>query len=125
LLQPILELTATTTPLNLDIFFIFNGFHIGFQYYMTIGIPASGSAGIINTISMLSDGKVVAGIFGVIASILWCAGGTLSLYLYRKVHYHYRIQGHTFADAKGDAFQTMASSGIRGGYGRPQASNAV
>ncbi|RKP05440.1 scamp family-domain-containing protein, partial [Thamnocephalis sphaerospora] len=84
------------------IFFIFNGFHIGFQYYMTIGIPGSGSAGIINTISMLSDGRVVAGVFGVIASGLWAAGGTFSLYLYRHVHHHYRVQGHTFADAKGD-----------------------
>ncbi|KAI9594650.1 scamp family-domain-containing protein, partial [Syncephalis fuscata] len=94
------------------IFFIFNGFHIGFQYYMTIGIPSSGSAGIINTISMMSDGKVVASIFGIIASVLWGVGGTFSLYLYRKVHHHYRMQGHTFADAKGDAFQTMATSSL-------------
>ncbi|RKP27112.1 scamp family-domain-containing protein [Syncephalis pseudoplumigaleata] len=104
-------------------YFIFNGFHIGFQYYMTIGIPASGSAGIINSISMMSDGKVVAAIFGIIAAALWGLGGTFSLYLYRKVHYHYRVQGHTFAEAKGDALQTMASGHFGSGYGRANAAN--
>jgi hypothetical protein len=113
----------------IDIFFIFNGFHIGFQYYMAIGIPGSGSAGIINAISMLSDGRLIAGIFGIITAVLWSAGGTYSLYLYRQVHHHYRIQGHTFADAKGDALETMTSSGLGrqavSSYARTQASQMV
>jgi uncharacterized membrane-anchored protein len=92
---------------------------------MTIGIPASGSAGIINTISMLSDGKVVASIFGIIASLLWGAGGTFSIFMYRKVHYHYRVQGHTFEDARGDAFKTMASGHFGGGYNRADTTNHV
>ncbi|KAI9225200.1 MAG: scamp family-domain-containing protein [Piptocephalis tieghemiana] len=110
-------------------YFVFNGFHIAFSYYMLVGIPGSGSAGLINTISMLSDGKVLAGIFGLIDSIFWAAGGTGNLWLYKLVHRHYREEGHTFADAKGDAFQTVVTSSagrnVMGGYAQSSAGNQV
>ena len=79
---------------------------------MCVGIPGSGSAGVINTISMLSDGKIVAGVFGLVATVAWGIGGTASLWLYQQVHQHYRVQGHTFAEAKGDALSHVVRSDV-------------
>ena len=48
-------------------------------------IQATGSAGLINTIAMLSQGHILAGVFGVISSVGWlfqAIGGGL---LYKKV----------------------------------------
>lgn len=66
---------------------------------MAVGIPcklrfdrmspslqvATGSAGLINTISMFTQGHIVAGVFGILSSIGWilqAGGGGL---LYKKV----------------------------------------
>ncbi|KAK4686601.1 secretory carrier-associated membrane protein, partial [Tremellales sp. Uapishka_1] len=67
------------------IFFLFAGFHLAFSIYMAIGIPSTGSAGLINTISMFSQAHILAGVFGVISSVGWilqAAGGGL---LYKRV----------------------------------------
>lgn len=85
----------------LDIYFLFAGFHLAFSIYMVIGIPcklllpllprnaaeqqAAGSAGLINTIAMFSQGHIVAGVFGLLSSIGWVlqsAGGGI---LYKRV----------------------------------------
>ena len=44
------------------LYFAFAGVHVAFSTYMAIGIPSSGSAGLINTITMLSQGHIVAGV---------------------------------------------------------------
>lgn len=93
---------------NTDCYFVFGGLHIAFQYYMAVGIPGSGSAGLINTISMLSDNKIVAGMFGLVNSVLWAMEGTAGLWLYRQVHAHYLSMGHSFAEARGQALKTVA-----------------
>lgn len=70
---------------------------------MAIGIPGAGSVGLINTISLLSAGKVLAGVFGLVDSILWLGQVGLGVFLYKQVHAHYLRQGHTFEQAKGQA----------------------
>ncbi|CAD6583631.1 MAG: hypothetical protein TREMPRED_003607, partial [Tremellales sp. Tagirdzhanova-0007] len=67
------------------LYFLFAGFHLLFSIYMVIGIPSTGSAGLINTISMLSRHHILAGVFCLLASIGWvlqAAGGGL---LYKRV----------------------------------------
>ncbi|ORY20375.1 scamp family-domain-containing protein [Naematelia encephala] len=66
-------------------YFLFAGCHLLFSAYMVIGIPSTGSAGLINTISMFSQGHILAGVFGAIASAGWilqAAGGGI---LYKKI----------------------------------------
>ncbi|ORX77573.1 scamp-domain-containing protein, partial [Basidiobolus meristosporus CBS 931.73] len=98
--RPVYNAFMKEKALYYYLFFVFNGFHIGFQFYMLAGIPGSGSGGLINMISMISDGKILAGVFCIITSALWACGGTLSLFLYNKVYSHYKLQGHTFNEAK-------------------------
>lgn len=44
------------------LYFAFAGVHIAFSTYMAVGIPSSGSAGLINTIQTLAQGHIVAGV---------------------------------------------------------------
>lgn len=70
-------------------FFLFGGFHCAYCIYMCvhtwlaevillksaaaadrfIGIPSTGSAGLINTIHAFSTASIVTGVFGVIATV--------------------------------------------------------
>ncbi|RKP38912.1 scamp family-domain-containing protein, partial [Dimargaris cristalligena] len=81
-------------------YFIFGGLHILVSFYLAVGIPYSGSSGLINAISMFSAGKVVAGVFCILTCACFLAGGLFALFMYRKIHLHYKSQGHTFEDAK-------------------------
>ncbi|KAJ1985984.1 hypothetical protein H4R33_003626 [Dimargaris cristalligena] len=91
-------------------YFIFGGLHILVSFYLAVGIPYSGSSGLINAISMFSAGKVVAGVFCILTCACFLAGGLFALFMYRKIHLHYKSQGHTFEDAKAQAVSSVASS---------------
>ncbi|SCZ96633.1 BZ3500_MvSof-1268-A1-R1_Chr4-4g07499 [Microbotryum saponariae] len=82
-------------------YFLFAGFHLAFSAYMIIGIPSSGSAGIINLISRFATGHLVAGIFCALATACWVLQGLGSLWMYKQVYAHSAgEQGHTFSEAK-------------------------
>jgi hypothetical protein len=70
---------------SLDIFFLFGGFHIAFVVYMFIGIPSSGSAGLINLISRFATGHIVAGIFCILSTVGWALEGLAMLWMYKNV----------------------------------------
>lgn len=53
------------------LYFVFNAFHIAFSVYSLIGIPSTGSAGIINTIASFARGSIVSGVFCILATIGW------------------------------------------------------
>lgn len=53
------------------LYFIFNGFHIVFCIYSLIGIPSTGSAGIINTISSFGRGSIVSGVLCLLSTVAW------------------------------------------------------
>ena len=50
-----------------------------------IGIPSTGSAGLIQTIQMFSQGHLVAGILGTIATAGWTLQGVGNAFYYRQV----------------------------------------
>jgi hypothetical protein len=52
---------------------------------MLIGIPSSGSAGIINCISRWADGSIVAGVFCILATVGWGLQGLAFLWMYKQV----------------------------------------
>ncbi|KAJ2002486.1 hypothetical protein GGI04_003318 [Coemansia thaxteri] len=91
-------------------FFIFNGFHILFDAYMAVGVPGAGSAGMIIMLQCLSSDKKAAGALCGISFSLWVLHLLATLFMYRKVRTHYKARGHTFSEAKQQAYQGFAQS---------------
>ncbi|OCF35758.1 hypothetical protein I316_02249 [Kwoniella heveanensis BCC8398] len=67
------------------IYFLFGGFHLLYSIYMLVGIPSTGSAGLINTISMFSQGHILAAVFGTIATVGWAFQVLGGGFLYKRV----------------------------------------
>lgn len=66
-------------------FFFFAGWHLLFSIYMIIGIPSTGSAGLIQTIQAYAQGHIAAGILGTIATVGWVLQGLGLAFYYRQV----------------------------------------
>jgi hypothetical protein len=66
-------------------YFLFAGFHLAFCTYMFIGIPSSGSGGLINLISRFASGSIVSGVFCILATVGWALEGLASLWMYKNV----------------------------------------
>ncbi|KDQ11744.1 hypothetical protein BOTBODRAFT_35175 [Botryobasidium botryosum FD-172 SS1] len=92
------------------IYFVFCGFHLLFSVYMFIGIPSTGSAGLIQTISLFSKGHIVGGVLGIIATVAWAVQGLGNLFYYRQIWNHHNQAGHTFTKAKGEFAQHGAKA---------------
>ncbi|WVQ79997.1 hypothetical protein IAT38_002098 [Cryptococcus sp. DSM 104549] len=67
------------------IYFLFGGFHLLYSIYMFVGIPSTGSAGLINTIAMFSQGHILAAVFGTICSVGWAFQFLGGGFLYKRV----------------------------------------
>lgn len=52
---------------------------------MILGIPSTGSAGLIQTVGMFSQGHIVAGVLGTVASTGWTIQGLGNAFYYRMV----------------------------------------
>ncbi|KAL9931975.1 hypothetical protein V8E36_009036 [Tilletia maclaganii] len=96
------------------LYFVFGGFHLAYSAYMVIGVPATGSAGLINTIQSFQGGRIVAAILGTIATVALALQGLGNLWYYRLTWQHKNEQGHTFAQAK----QEFATNGARAYFSR-------
>ncbi|CAD6884191.1 unnamed protein product [Tilletia controversa] len=90
------------------------GFHLAYSAYMVLGIPATGSAGLINTIQSFQGGRLVSAILGTIATVGFAVQGLGNLWYYRITWNHNHEQGHTFAQAK----QEFATHGARAYFTR-------
>ncbi|KAI5452034.1 hypothetical protein NCC49_001330 [Naganishia albida] len=93
-------------------YFFFAGWHLLFSLYMFIGIPSTGSAGLINTISMLSQGHIAAGVLGVISSVGWAFQTFAGGWLYKTVwDFKNNHEGLNFQNAtdqfKRESFKTV------------------
>ncbi|KAL4251702.1 Scamp-domain-containing protein [Abortiporus biennis] len=84
------------------LYFFFGGFHLLFSLYMIIGIPGTGSAGLIETIQMYIKGALVAGILGTIATVGWVIQGVGNAYYYRLIWQHHNAAGHSVEKAKSE-----------------------
>lgn len=56
--------------------------------YLTDSLHSTGSAGLINTISMYNRGAIVAGILGTVTSVGWALQGLGQAFYYRQVRVH-------------------------------------
>lgn len=82
------------------LYFFFCGFHLLFSVYMIIGVPSTGSAGLIRTIQMFSGGHWVAASFCLVATIGWIVQGVGLAFYYRQIYAHNTAAGHTMEKAK-------------------------
>ncbi|KAI6005633.1 scamp family-domain-containing protein [Pisolithus albus] len=105
---------VTSYASSLDIFFFFCGFHLLYSIYMVIGIPSTGSAGLIQTIQMYASGHWAAGILGTVATVGWSVQGLGLAYYYRQIWNHHNTAGHTVDKAKAE----LASHGAKAYFTR-------
>ncbi|KAF8163349.1 scamp family-domain-containing protein [Crassisporium funariophilum] len=95
-------------------YFFFGGFHLLFSLYMIVGIPGTGSAGLIQTIRMFSSHTWAAAVIGLIATIGWSVQGLGLAYYYREIYSHHSAAGHTMEKAKTE----LASHGAKAYFTR-------
>ncbi|KAH9966778.1 scamp family-domain-containing protein [Russula dissimulans] len=96
------------------IYFFFCGWHLAFSLYMLLGIPSTGSAGIIQTIQRFSHRALVAGILGIIATVGWAVQGLGNAFYYRQIWAHHTAAGHTMEKAKSE----LATQGAKAYFTR-------
>jgi len=83
-------------------YLVFCGFHLVYSLYMVIGIPSTGSAGLIQTIHMYINGSIVAAILGTIATVGWVVQGVGNAIYYRQIWKHHKSAGHSVEKAKAE-----------------------
>ncbi|KAG1827212.1 scamp family-domain-containing protein [Suillus subaureus] len=98
----------------IDFYFFFGGFHLLFSVYMIIGIPSTGSAGLIQMIQMYAQGHWAAGILGTIATVGWTVQGLGNAFYYHQIWNHHSAAGHTMDKAKAE----LASHGAKAYFTR-------
>lgn len=108
--RPIYNAYMKEQSLYYYLYFFFGGFHLLFSIYMIIGIPSTGSAGLINTISAFSRKAIVVGVLGTIATVGWVIQGVGNAFYYRQIWAHHHDAGHSFAKAKGELAQHGAKA---------------
>ncbi|TFY72661.1 hypothetical protein EVG20_g331 [Dentipellis fragilis] len=96
------------------IYFFFAGWHLVFSIYMIIGIPSTGSAGLIRTIQMYTRPAIVAAILGTIATVGWTIQGLGFAFYYRQIWAHHNAAGHSVEKAKTE----LASHGAKAYFTR-------
>lgn len=95
-------------------YLVFCGFHLVYSLYMIIGIPSTGSAGIIQTIRMFVRSAWVAAILGTIATVGWVVQGVGNAMYYRQIYTYHKSAGHSVEKAKTE----LASHGARAYFTR-------
>jgi len=96
------------------LYFFFGGWHILFSIYMILGIPSTGSAGLIQTVGLFVRHHWVAAILGTIASVGWVLQGLGNLFYFRMIWTHHNTQGHSFQKAKTE----LATHGAKSYFAR-------
>ncbi|KIY43388.1 scamp-domain-containing protein, partial [Fistulina hepatica ATCC 64428] len=96
------------------LYFLFGGFHLLFSVYMLIGVPSTGSAGLINTIQMYAGGHIGAGVLGTFATVGWAVQGGGNAFFYRLIWRHNAEAGHSLDQAK----QELTSHGMKAYFTR-------
>lgn len=112
--RPVYNAYAKEHSLFYLLYFVFGGFHVAFCFYMLIGIPGTGSAGLINMIAAFGRGSILTGVFAVIATVGWAILSLGNAWMWRAVWKHWHDKGHTFSKAK----EEVATSGLKAYFGR-------
>ncbi|KAJ7046839.1 scamp family-domain-containing protein [Mycena alexandri] len=95
-------------------YFFFGGFHLLFSVYMIIGVPSTGSAGLIQMIQMYANHHWIAAVFCTVATVGWTVQGLGNAFYYRQIYAHHTAAGHTMEKAKTE----LASHGAKAYFTR-------
>ncbi|KZS99202.1 scamp-domain-containing protein [Sistotremastrum niveocremeum HHB9708] len=112
--RPIYNAYMKEQSLYYYLYFFFCGWHILFSIYMIIGIPGTGSAGLIQMIGMYSQGHIVAGVLATVATVGWTIQGLGDLFYFRSIWKHHNAEGHSIQKAKTE----LATHGAKSYFSR-------
>ncbi|PVG02764.1 scamp-domain-containing protein, partial [Serendipita vermifera] len=112
--RPVYNAYMKDQSLYFYIYFFFCGWHLLYSIYMVIGIPGTGTAGLILTIIAFKHGHIVAGVFCVIALVGWVVQTVGNAFYYHKTWLYHNQAGHTLEKAKGE----LAANGARSYFSR-------
>lgn len=95
--RPIYNGLAREHSLFYYIYFIFAGFHLAFSIYAFLGIPETGSAGLLNTIQSFTEtnAKIVGGALGVVVTVGFALQGVGNLWYYKQIWKHNNERKYT------------------------------
>ncbi|KAI8979240.1 scamp family-domain-containing protein [Mycotypha africana] len=110
--RPIYNAYMKDNSLYFTLFFLFNGFHILYTFYMAIGIPSTGGAGLIVLVTLFQEHYIGPAVLTLLATIGWLSMGIMAVILYRKTFVHYKAAGHTLKEAKTEAYTHMGRSSV-------------
>ncbi|KAG2175389.1 hypothetical protein INT43_001036 [Umbelopsis isabellina] len=108
--RPVYNAYMKDVSLYFFLYFVFNGFHILYTFYMAVGIPSTGGAGLILLVTLFSDGYILSGIFTLLATICWLVMGVMAIFLFKKTYDQYKAAGHTWKETKTDAYVHLGRS---------------
>lgn len=106
-------------------YLFFGGWNIAFEIYLIIGLPDNGTCGFINTINLFGKAFIGEGIICLLGLILWIFAACVHTWQWRLVYRDFRFRGHTFAEARNQAFSSAAKSAAQSDVGREAISSAV
>ncbi|TFK29995.1 scamp-domain-containing protein [Coprinopsis marcescibilis] len=112
--RPIYNGYMKNQSLYFYLYFLFGGLHLLFSVYMIIGIPGSGSAGLIQTIRRWTKPALVSAILGTITTVGWVLQGAGNAYFYLQIWREHNTAGHSFDKAK----QELAQHGAKAYFSR-------
>ncbi|KAF9265438.1 scamp-domain-containing protein [Marasmius fiardii PR-910] len=94
------------------LYFFFCGWHLIFSIYMIIGIPSTGSAGLIQTVQMFSRHQWAAAVLGLVATVGWVLQGLGNAFYYRQIYAHHTAVGHTMEKVGGFSITSIRSRSL-------------
>ncbi|OZJ02781.1 hypothetical protein BZG36_03488 [Bifiguratus adelaidae] len=109
--RPVYNAYMKEVSLYYYFYFVFGGIQCLYLIYMALGIPNTGGAGLILLVTLFSDGWILSGVFTLISTLLWLGTAGLHCYCFKKTYDQYKNAGHTFTEAKRDAYSHMARGG--------------
>ncbi|KAI0054137.1 scamp-domain-containing protein [Auriscalpium vulgare] len=92
------------------IYYFFAGWHLLFSLYIFIGIPSTGSAGVIQTVRMYARGSLAAGILCTLATVGWGLQGLGNAFYYKQIWDHGKAAGHSVTKARSELATTGAKA---------------
>ncbi|KAI8610764.1 scamp family-domain-containing protein [Chytriomyces sp. MP71] len=113
--RPVYTAFSKDSSLFFYIFLLFEGLHILYAAYMAVGLPGSGAGGMINLLSVLTDGKYISAAFCIAATAGWMSDALFGFWIWVEVNTHVKRGGHSLDSARAQAVQMGVLGGVQAG----------
>lgn len=122
--RPAYKAFRSDSSFNFMVFFFVFFFQLILTVIQSLGLPGSGSCGLLTALGTLTDGTttgVICGLFLLLIALGFCSAAFMDLLLLTKIHRIYRSTGASFAKAQ----QEFTSEILRNEHVRNAAGSAV